>query len=740
MAELEAQCLELEQQVQQQAEQLAAAEEEHVALADAHSALEQELAGSRLALAQTDEQLSTAQSLQARLSELEFEQTSSKEWFDALSGELADKADQVAALTLEVGELRKHHSVTASELEAACRELAEATVAKQVAEAGWQGAQAELERVGRAVTEAAEHLQAANAQLADRDGQLAERDSQLAERDSHLAEATAGRELAEELAAGQAETAGAAQERCAALEQQLVDVAAAHEAAVASLEKQVAGLQAQLAVVLEQHRSTTAELVQHVRDADKQRDEEEARSHESLAVLGAQLEEAAAARQAAEQRTSELQARLSEQAERAERQEAELVETAQQLAAARREQEAVAARLERAEGEAGLQARQVEMLESQCTLLRQQLDYMHGQGRDGCEEAAVLRAELAAAQTALAELHQLPGRLAAAEEVGQAALARVAELQAMLTAREADLDTARQEAAATRQQLAVLESMQEHHQQEVEAAEQEVAQWRQRAESAAGEREQLLARAQVGVVLEGLSSRLQEQLELLHRLDAAVRAPLLAGTDAAFPAELVWEQGSTAPGQEMVERRGLLLQAVERLEGLKAENQQLWRMLEGHLSAGEGASGCVGGGGRPNRYVQALEGERDQLAIQLEAAQQEQGVVDARLAAAQAAGGRLQQVYQQRLDGGEAGPAAAPAAGGSWSASAGWGDDGGVATPSAQPQAEPAASQGGSTISDFESWHAEKRLLKGIVKLALGVTMDQVSGGWGSAHGELRSQ
>lgn len=223
---------------------------------------------------------------------------------------------------------------------------------------------------------------------------------------------------------------------------------------------------------------------------------------------------------------------------------------------------------------------------------------------------------------------------------------------------------------------------------------------------------------QVHGALEGLASRLQAQMQLLQRIETATPAAAAAGA-AGIAGTAVDEAGQST----LASRRELLEQALEKLQALKVENGQLWRMLEDHL-AGSSGSGSDGGGSRPNHYAAFLEGERDRLERQLAAAQRENGEVAARLAAAQAAISKLQAVVQ-RLS-----------AAGSGARAAGGGTEAetvlSLPAPSvhaASPAAMPVPQHSRlSSASDAEVWQAEKRLLKAICKLALAVTMDQVGG------------
>lgn len=208
---------------------------------------------------------------------------------------------------------------------------------------------------------------------------------------------------------------------------------------------------------------------------------------------------------------------------------------------------------------------------------------------------------------------------------------------------------------------------------------------------------------QVHVALEGLSDQLQSQMQLLQRIESAVPSP---AADEALP----------AGGSVLAARRELLEQALHKLQALKTENEQLWGMLEDLLASN---SSTGGSGGRRNQYVAHLEAERAELAGQLAAARREHAEAAARLAAAQAALGKLQGAAQ-RLSSGPGGcpaEAVAPL---------------GLPAPKqeAAPEVSPAAQRSGlsSSASDVESWGAEKRLLKAICKLALAVTMDQVGG------------
>lgn len=219
--------------------------------------------------------------------------------------------------------------------------------------------------------------------------------------------------------------------------------------------------------------------------------------------------------------------------------------------------------------------------------------------------------------------------------------------------------------------------------------------------------------------LEALSSQLQAQMQLLQRIE---------GTAAADGAPPVDRQAA------LVARHDLLTQALDKLQALKAENGQLWGMLEEHLASapgGSSGSGDSGGaeGSRPNQYVEHLEAERASLADQLAAARREHAGAAERLAAAQAAIGKLQAVVQ-RLS----------AAGGGPSCGLGLpGLDAGLLLPAgegaacaghqASPQTSGGAPAGSAGASEAEAWGVEKRLLKAICKLALAVTMDQVGGG-----------
>ena len=172
-------------------------------------------------------------------------------------------------------------------------------------------------------------------------------------------------------------------------------------------------------------------------------------------------------------------------------------------------------------------------------------------------------------------------------------------------------------------------------------------------------------------------------------------------------------------------------QPAARAQALKTENEQLWRMLEDHLSgssspAGDGSSGACA---RPNLYVEHLEAEREQLAAQLAAAQQEHADAAARLASQQAAIAKLQAVVQ-RLS-------AAGGKGGSPGIGAGLPLLGPAADDWPCPALSmPASEQQHSGMNDGvpagggEGWQTEKRLLKAICKLALAVTMDHMGGGW----------
>lgn len=192
---------------------------------------------------------------------------------------------------------------------------------------------------------------------------------------------------------------------------------------------------------------------------------------------------------------------------------------------------------------------------------------------------------------------------------------------------------------------------------------------------------------------------------------------LLQRIESAAPAA---EDAPPAGGSGLAVRRELLEQALQKLQALKSENERLWAMLEDLLAGSGGSQG--GGGGRRNQYVAHLEAERAELAGQLAAARREHGEAAARLAAAQAALGKLQGAAQRlsHSAGGRPADAVPP-----------------LGLPAPLQRAAPAASPAGqqpqpsgvsSSASDVESWQAEKRLLKAICKLALAVTMDQVGG------------
>ncbi|KAK9811472.1 hypothetical protein WJX72_004453 [[Myrmecia] bisecta] len=100
------------------------------------------------------------------------------------------------------------------------------------------------------------------------------------------------------------------------------------------------------------------------------------------------------------------------------------------------------------------------------------------------------------------------------------------------------------------------------------------------------------------------------------------------------------EPGSPAtPKTLAAERRTTFLQVIEKLEGMKAENGQLWHLLEGHLAAGNQLSQRAQHDGQ---YVATLEAERSALAQRLEAVMQERADVGSRLATAQVAVKHLQ--------------------------------------------------------------------------------------------------
>ena len=540
---LEARCAELENSAQDLGAQLAAAHEAHEAAAAANAATQQQLADTQLAVAQLQQQQETFQSVQQvgpwaagagtwpvpslmlagglagclvtdklttlcstplqRLSELETEHHTSGEWFDALTAELADKTDQLAAAGLKLAAAEQAATEAAQALEAAQYEAASQSAARRSAEATAAEAQAAAEAAQTA-------LEAAQAALAERDEQLETAEAMAADTSVQLVAAQEGMEAAEASASEARDAADAAQRNAGELQQRLAAAAAGVEEQHRRCQQLYRGLFFMAAVHEAEARQQTAAAAsaaaQHAADlaAAEQRhvaalaaaeedqaaavaaQEEEMRQaagaaskahraevdglHAELRQLMSHLEAATSQHHAAAERCTALEGELASATVAGSGLEQQLGEAQEALAAATAVAEAASQRHAAAAAGAAMHERHAQQLEAQCSLLRQQLSFLQDQQLSDTDASSALKAALLAANS---EAGALRGQLAEAQRAAHDADAERQRLAATL---DAALQAQREVEAAAEAARRVVEQREAELQQELVAQREAAAQ------------------------------------------------------------------------------------------------------------------------------------------------------------------------------------------------------------------------------------------------------------------------
>ncbi|KAK9831365.1 hypothetical protein WJX81_006002 [Elliptochloris bilobata] len=198
---------------------------------------------------------------------------------------------------------------------------------------------------------------------------------------------------------------------------------------------------------------------------------------------------------------------------------------------------------------------------------------------------------------------------------------------------------------------------------------------------------------------DALAAREELISALLRGVAAAQGTPGLGGDDS--PGMPGTSHGG--PTMAAAERRLTFLRAIDRLQAFRAENAQLWRVLEA-AAAGRADVGHA---------AEAVRGQ--ERAGHLEAALRERGSLAARLATSQAA------VQQLRLAVARVGAQNALLA---------------ARLASVVPAAHPGAPEGvaAALARRVAALAAERRVLKALARLSLAVTTDVLTGGTEAAH------
>lgn len=499
-----------------------------------------------------------------RVNELESEQHTAAEWFDALTAELTDKTDQLAALEAKLtaageqqAEAASQHATAAAQLAEMKQQVDKLVAGKEQAEAAHSELSGVLESAQRQLAEAQELLSQRQQELDGAEGVAAEVSVQLvlmqasreaaeaalaeAQQAACAAQHTSG-ELHQQLAATQASSAATQAEqlqRIEQLHQGLFMMAAVHVSAVRQFHAAATAASQQqdaaMAAVQEEHEAALDAMAQQqaaaASEADQQRQQQAAALDASVADLRARLEAADAAHQAAMGQCLEVQAELAGKAELAADFERQLAEASAQRDVASAARDAAESRHQQAVADVAAHRRHAELADEQCTVLREQLLFLQDQLQSESAAADVLKAgvaaakadssslqqQLAAAQQAAAgaadEQQRLHEALESAGEAQQAAQRREAELRLELAASAAAAQQAQQAAEQAQQEAerGVEQSSQAGRQadqlrQQLEVEEERRRALEQRLDSAWAEREQLLAKAQVRW-LEGAHSR-----------------------------------------------------------------------------------------------------------------------------------------------------------------------------------------------------------------------------------------
>ncbi|GAB4823296.1 hypothetical protein N2152v2_010342 [Parachlorella kessleri] len=650
----------LEQQDRLLSEQLTAAQGEGLKVKEANLLLREQLARLELSHSQLQQQHAAAQSLQQRLSALESEQQSSSEWFDALNAELADKAAEIGRLQSELAVAAKHGAEVAEQREQAQQALTGAQQAQADAEAGWRAASAALQETESKLAHAQQQCE------------VLERREEEATRELAVARAT--RQRAERRTGELEVQHEQLQAECAQLRQQLEVACSTSDTALTELRQQAAHLGREREQLSAQLQEATAAHQQQL--ALMQATVDECLS--SCDQLAAELGAATAARQ--------------EAAERADREAEQAQQLQGRLSDAEAARDALQAQQADLEARAAQHARCWEQLQQECAQLTQHREELTRQLTAKQAEYEAMSAALQTAQAALADAQaqrrQLNEQLEATIEARHAAQQAAADALAAERAAREEVGRKAGELEALQRQLEEAKQAQQEHKQrrgaDIEALAERLA--------AAEQQLQLShSRDDVKAMLQDVSHKLEAQMEVLQRVGqvASSRITAVASEDhsAASPMAGTPKAGgsglefSSTPQAQALARRELLVQALEKLETLQAENQQLWRMVEAQL--------------RPAGSVPLMHADQGELASKLAAAEATIAHLEHQVKQLSTAAAAAHQAQHSSL---------LPAG----------------------PTSSSIASQG--TCVDHEAWQVEKRVLKAICKLALAVTMDQVGG------------
>lgn len=546
-AELTGRCMVLMDQLSALEEQLAAAGAGQEAQLAERDSVRNELQLAVRHAEHLNAQLAELAPLPDKLAAMETERREATAWFDGMAAQLASKNDELDAVTCELQAYKERSESLKSELEISKERAGAAEKAAANSEEGRMEVAAALATVEKTLAEVNHSLELANREHSDT---LAKLQTAEVERD-------AAAERAANLESDVAQLRG----EHAALESALASTKAAHIAVEEALHRRLAELEAsssensgQAAALDEARRRQIDELQTAVQAGSA-----------ACTALAAKVEAARNAQHDAMEECVALQ-------EEVEDLRADLTSTQGKLAAAEAALAETKAAKEELVASSAAHARAAELLEVQCSVLRDQVEFLqaaqikNADMSDGVQrqlegafkEQGSLRERLAHAEQALQQ--GLKDAESAREEAevartkAAAAEAQVAEGQRAveLTAAEARAAHAARSEAERRvlgleQQLELSEVLKEQGQRDLEVAREAASEARAEAHraheaAAEAERRRHAAVAESELAVRDARMRLTSQMAVLDRIEAAVGLTLSKGDASSEALEEVAAQ------------------------------------------------------------------------------------------------------------------------------------------------------------------------------------------------------
>lgn len=485
-----------------------------------HDALEEQLHATQLDAMRLAEELTAAQSLSSKIALLQEDKAECDQWCDELTAELNKQTEELEAIQTEL----RSALFRADAAETSLAAMTERAIAAENTAASLE-AEREEACVGLGVSEET---------VRSLQEELHELEKKHHQSQQSLEHAESARARAEELA----ETKDA----------ELIDL----RNQLILLQQALAVSQAAKVAVEEALQRRVAELEVHVADSAAQNaalDEARRQQIEELQVavqagssacntLAAKLEVAAQGQRDALEELDRLRAEYKDAENELHRAESEVEGVVKQLEEAKKENEELAE-------DAATAGRHAEMLETQCNILRGQLDFLHASHakdadlsqdvRDqlsaAYEEARRLREELSLQARALddakAETASLHGKLGAVQHRTDEALRQATDAGNAARDAHAAQSQAEQRVASLEQQLELSELLKEQGQRDVEVAWEQIAAARadalaaqQAAEEALRQRDAALSESRA--VVHDVFARLAAQMAALKRVESMV--------------------------------------------------------------------------------------------------------------------------------------------------------------------------------------------------------------------------